>query len=122
MAFDALYARLKEKFLQMHDIVMDCDYKTPWICKQVLDDERVPVLPYKRPMGKKVFFHPMNMCMMCIIIVYSALKTMFYPMPQQTERGTGSSKVTLVTVKTVRQETNVQKVKNIKKWSQNIFG
>ncbi len=55
-AFDALYTRLKEKFPQMHFVVMDCGYRTPWICKQILDDERVPVLPYKRPMGKKVFF------------------------------------------------------------------
>ncbi|MDE5738020.1 MAG: transposase, partial [Oscillospiraceae bacterium] len=47
-----------EKFPQMHDIVMDCGYKTPWICKQVLNDERIPVLPYKRPMGKKGFFPP----------------------------------------------------------------
>ena len=58
MAFDALYARLKEKFPQMHDVIMDCGYKTPWICKQVLDDKRIPVLPYKRPMGKKDFFRP----------------------------------------------------------------
>ena len=122
VAFDALYARLKEKFPQMHDIVMDCGYKTPWICKQVLDNERVLVLLYKRPMGKKVFFHPMDMCMMRIMIVYSALKIMFYSMPQQTERGTGSSKVTLVAVKTVHQKASAQRVKNVRKWLPDISG
>ena len=29
VAFDTLYARLKEKFPQMHDVIMDCGYKTP---------------------------------------------------------------------------------------------
>ena len=37
---------------------MDAGYKTPWICKKVFDDNRIPVLPYKRPMGKTGFFRP----------------------------------------------------------------
>lgn len=37
---------------------MDAGYKTPWICKKVFDDKRIPVLPYKRPMGKTGFFRP----------------------------------------------------------------
>ncbi len=37
---------------------MDAGYKTPWICKKVTDDGRIPVLPYKRPMGTKDFFRP----------------------------------------------------------------
>lgn len=37
---------------------MDAGYKTPWISKRVLDDKRIPVLPYKRPMGKQDFFKP----------------------------------------------------------------
>lgn len=31
---------------------MDAGYKTPWICKQIFDDGRIPSLPYKRPMSK----------------------------------------------------------------------
>lgn len=62
------------------------------------------------------------MYMMRITIVYSALKTMFYPMSQQTERDTGSSKVTLVTVKTVLQKANAQRVKNVRKWLPDISG
>lgn len=37
---------------------MDCGFKTPWICKHILDDKRIPVLLYKRPMGKEGFFRP----------------------------------------------------------------
>ena len=37
---------------------MDAGFKTPWICKKVIDDNRIPVLPYKRPMGNSNFFRP----------------------------------------------------------------
>lgn len=37
---------------------MDAGFKTPWICKKVLDDNRIPVLPYKRPMGNSDFYRP----------------------------------------------------------------
>ena len=33
-------------------------HKIPWINKRVLDDGRIPVLPYKRPISKKGFFPP----------------------------------------------------------------
>ena len=39
-------------------VVADAGYKTPWIAKRVIDDGRIPVLPYKRPMGKDGFFRP----------------------------------------------------------------
>ena len=32
--------------------------KTLWISKRILDDGRISVLPYKRPMSKKDFFKP----------------------------------------------------------------
>ena len=31
-------------------------YKTPPIVKQIIDSDKIPVMPYKRPMTKKVFF------------------------------------------------------------------
>ena len=58
IAFDELYDRLIWRFPQISAFVMDAGYKTPWICKRVLDDGRFPVLPYKRPMGKTGFFRP----------------------------------------------------------------
>ena len=38
--------------------LFDGNNKTPWIAKRVIDDGRIPVLPYKRPMGKDGFFRP----------------------------------------------------------------
>ena len=58
VAFDGLYEKLVEKNPEIKAIVADAGYKTPWISKRVLDDGRIPVLPYKRPMGKKDFFKP----------------------------------------------------------------
>lgn len=57
-AFDGLYDRMTAVHPEIETVVMDAGYKTPWICKKVMDDNRVPVLPYKRPMGKTGFFRP----------------------------------------------------------------
>lgn len=58
VAFDGLYDRLCKAFPEMKYVVADAGYKTPWIAKRVIDDNRFPVLPYKRPMGKTGFFRP----------------------------------------------------------------
>lgn len=58
VAFDGLYERLVERHSEIKAVVADAGYKTPWICKKVIDDGRVPVLPYKRPMGNPDFFKP----------------------------------------------------------------
>lgn len=58
VAFDGLYSRMTAVHPEIENVVMDAGYKTPWICKKVMDDKRVPVLPYKRPMGKAGFFRP----------------------------------------------------------------
>ena len=58
VAFDELYDRLIEKYPEMEVVVADAGYKTPWISKRILDDNRIPVLPYKRPMGKEGFYPP----------------------------------------------------------------
>ncbi len=58
IAFDGLYDRLIEKYSEIEVVVADAAYKTPWISKRILDDNRIPVFPYKRPMGKKGFYPP----------------------------------------------------------------
>ena len=58
VAFDGLYDRLCEIFPEVEFAVADAGYKTPWIAKRVIDDGRIPVLPYKCPMGKDGFFRP----------------------------------------------------------------
>lgn len=54
--FDAIYDKVTEKFPEVETITVDAAYKTPWICKKILDDKRNPSMPYKRPMSKKGFF------------------------------------------------------------------
>jgi len=55
--FDTLYQKTVQRFPQVEAIVADAGYKTPWICKQVFDEGRLPVLPYKRPMTPPGYFH-----------------------------------------------------------------
>lgn len=54
--FDGVYARLIEKFPEIQTVAVDAGYKTPWIMKQIIDSEKVPAVPYKRPMTKNGFF------------------------------------------------------------------
>jgi transposase len=54
--FDALYAKVIEKHPEVEAVAVDAGYKTPWIMKQIIDSERIPCTPYKRPMTKDGFF------------------------------------------------------------------
>ena len=58
VAFDELYAKLIRMYPEIQTIVADAGYKTPWICKQVMDDKRALSLPYTRAKGKKDLFKP----------------------------------------------------------------
>lgn len=51
--FDEVYKKVTERFPEIEVVTADAGYKTPWICKQVFDDGRIPSLPYKRPMTKR---------------------------------------------------------------------
>jgi hypothetical protein len=55
VAFDAVYEEVTQKFPQIKTVTMDAAYKTPWICKRVIDDGRQASLPYRRPMTKDGF-------------------------------------------------------------------
>ncbi len=56
--FDTVYDKVVEEFPEVETVAVDAGYKTPWICKKIIDDQRNPSMPYKRPMSKKGFFHP----------------------------------------------------------------
>ena len=58
MAFDELNERMTKRCCDIMNVVMDAAYKTPWICKRLIDEGRIPILPYKRPMGAEGFFRP----------------------------------------------------------------
>ncbi len=54
--FPKLYEQLKNRFKNIKNVVVDAGYKTPAIAKQILDDYKTIVTPYKRPMTKFGFF------------------------------------------------------------------
>lgn len=58
VAWDAVYDQLSKKFPEIEAVVMDAGYKTPWIAKRILEDGRIPVLPYTRYNGNKERFRP----------------------------------------------------------------
>lgn len=58
VAFDKLYDELIKRHSEIETVVADAAYKTPWICKKVIDNGRAISLPYKRPMGNPDFFKP----------------------------------------------------------------
>ena len=49
--FEPLYEKLLTKYPQTKEIVIDVGYKTPWIMKQIIDSEKIPVTGYRRPMN-----------------------------------------------------------------------
>lgn len=58
VAWDGLYDSVTDKFEEARFITMDAGYKTPWIAKKILDDGRIPILPYTRPKGRKDGYRP----------------------------------------------------------------
>ena len=53
MVFDTVYDKVTSRFPEVEVVTADAGYKTPWICKKIFDDNRIPSMPYKRPMTKK---------------------------------------------------------------------
>ena len=58
IAWDKLYDDVTARFPEVEYIAMDSAYKTPWIAKKILDDNRIPILPYTRNTGRKDRYRP----------------------------------------------------------------
>ena len=54
--FDDVYDKVVSRFPDIKVVSVDAGYKTPWIAKKIIDDGRIPSMPYKRPMTKKGFY------------------------------------------------------------------
>ena len=54
--FHNLYEKLERISQATESIVVDAGYKTPGIAREILQDGKIPVVPYKRPMTKEGFF------------------------------------------------------------------
>lgn len=56
VSFWDLYKRLRQNWKYGKYYVMDAGYKIPAIARQLIKDEKKPIMPYKRPMTKDGFF------------------------------------------------------------------
>ena len=56
MMFDAAYEKVTERFPEIKAVAADAAYKTPWICRRIIKDLRIPSMPYTRPKTKDNFF------------------------------------------------------------------
>lgn len=58
VAFDPLYDAVTKRLEDVTFVTMDAAYKTPWIAKKILEDGRIPILPYTRYNGNKEQYRP----------------------------------------------------------------
>lgn len=58
VAWDAVYDKATARIAETEFIVMDSAYKTPWIAKKILDEGRIPIVPYSRHHYKESRFRP----------------------------------------------------------------
>lgn len=56
VSFWPIYNKMKKEHPDAKGIVVDSGYKIPAIAKQIIDDGKLPIMPYKRPMTKEGFF------------------------------------------------------------------
>ncbi len=57
VAWDKVYDTVTSKH-EVQFVTMDAGYKTPWIAKKILDDGKVPILPYTRYNGNPDRYKP----------------------------------------------------------------
>jgi transposase len=54
--FSDIYKEASQRFPEIEAVVVDAGYKTPGICREIIKAEKLPIMPYKRPMTKKGYF------------------------------------------------------------------
>jgi hypothetical protein len=72
--FSDIYKETSERFPEIEAVVIDAGYKTPGICREIIKAEKLPVMPYKRPMTKKVTLENTNLFTTSIMIAIFAPK------------------------------------------------
>lgn len=54
--FTDIFQDVIKKFDEIKAVVVDAGYKTPGICREIVQADKLPVMPYKRPMTKEGYF------------------------------------------------------------------
>ena len=72
VSFPSLYNKLIQEYVDIKNVVVDAGYKTPAVARLIIESEKTPIMPYKRPMTKDGFFKKYdyvydeyNDCMIC---------------------------------------------------------
>lgn len=57
LVFSSVYAKVKSLFDEvLAEVIADAGYKTPGVCREIIMDDKTPILPYRRPSTKKGYF------------------------------------------------------------------
>jgi transposase len=54
--FSDIFTQVRERFEDIEAIVVDAGYKTPGICREIVEAQKKPIMPYRRPMTKEGYF------------------------------------------------------------------
>lgn len=54
--FSDLFQEVNEKIPEIEAVVVDAGYKTPCVCREIIEAGKLPVMPYKRPKTKNGYF------------------------------------------------------------------
>jgi len=54
--FSDVFQPVIEQHPEIESVVADSGYKTPAICREIVEAGKAPIMPYKRPMTKKGYF------------------------------------------------------------------
>jgi len=54
--FTDVFQEVNAQFPEIEAVVVDSGYKTPGICREIIEAGKLPVMPYKRPMTKEGYF------------------------------------------------------------------
>jgi transposase len=54
--FSDVFGQVIHQHPEVEAVIVDAGYKTPTICREIIQAEIVPIMPYKRPMTKKGYF------------------------------------------------------------------
>lgn len=63
--FSSIFNDVIDMFTQIKAIVVDAGYKTPGICREIIQANKLPVMPYKRPMTKDGYFRKYEYVCIC---------------------------------------------------------
>lgn len=122
VAFDPVFQWLIEHYPEVEVVTADAGYKTPWICKQVIDSGRTPSLPYKRPMTKKgnlpwyeYVYDEYYDCVLCP-------STRCWNTPRPTATATGNTRARATSARTARFGSSAHRTSSVSRRSPGMSG